>query len=146
MLDPLVVNGFFHGLKSRRFSDYLIFTAFRLYIFRSGLQHQFHEFIFADRFFVDHDTAFFCENPGNASVFSQIAAMFRKNVPDFGHGPVFIVRHDIDNDCCSSGAIAFIGHFFVSCCPLTATDTFLDCPFNVIFGHVFFLGRHNRLP
>jgi len=67
-------------------------------------------------------------------------------MPDLRHRPVFIVRHDFHDDRRAARSVAFVGKFFIRVCAVTAARAFLDRPFDIVLGHIFFLGRHDRLP
>ena len=68
-----------------------------------------HEGFFA--FFGDDDDAFAGELEHDGAWVGHAAAVFVEGVADFGHGAVFVVGGDFDDDADAGGAVGFVGFF-----------------------------------
>ena len=82
------------------------------HVLGAGFKNEGHQSVFADLFLFDNDLALALEHPGDAALFAEVAALFRKRVADIAHGPVAVIGGDHDQNGRAAGSVAF-EHDFV---------------------------------
>ena len=82
------------------------------------------------------------KHEAHRACFAKVAAMFGKKRAHIAGGAVAVVGHRLDNHRNTIGPIAFIADLFIGLA--LATNSLLDCPFDIVLGHRLALGLFHR--
>src|SRR5215831_4671186 len=112
-------------------------------ILRAGVQHDAHQLVFGSLIARHEDLALALEHPGDAALFTHVAAVLGEHVADFGDGTVAVVGRDVHQNRGPAGTVAFKHHLLdLSSFQFAgaAHDRFLD----VVAGHGHSFRSKNR--
>src|SRR5262245_10669494 len=110
-------------------------VTFTLHVFRTRIQRNRHQSIFADFRFFNDDQTLLAEHVSHRTGLAHVATMLGEDVPNFGDGAVLVVRDRLNHYCHSAGTKAFVGSVLVALSRQLASS-FLNSPLDVFSRHV----------
>src|ERR1700676_216304 len=83
------------------------------------------------------------KHPSDGAVFGHVAAVLVHHVPELADNAIAVRGHHLYENAHAAGAIALKGRFLVLL-TFKLSRAARECPFDVVVGHVFILGRKDR--